>query len=73
VVCGLILDLRQNFGIEGYVARKLRIQFQGAIYHVINRGNYRSDLFVSPGEAQAFLETVNAIPMGSGRGLWINS
>jgi REP element-mobilizing transposase RayT len=58
VVCGLILDLRQNFGIGGYVARKLRIQFQGAIYHVINRGNYRSDLFVSPGEAQAFLETV---------------
>jgi putative transposase len=43
--------------MEG-MARKLRIQFQGAIYHVINRGNYRSDLFVSPGEAQAFLETV---------------
>lgn len=40
------------------MARKLRIQFPGAVYHVINRGNYRRDLFVSPGEAQAFLDTV---------------
>lgn len=40
------------------MARKLRIQFPGAIYHVINRGNYRRDLFLSPGEAQAFLTTV---------------
>lgn len=40
------------------MARKLRIQFPGAIYHVVNRGNYRRDLFVSAGEAQAFLETV---------------
>jgi REP element-mobilizing transposase RayT len=40
------------------VARKLRIQFPGAIYHVINRGNYRRDLFLSVGEAKAFLETV---------------
>lgn len=40
------------------MARKLRIQFPGAIYHLINRGNYRRDLFTSAGEAQAFLETV---------------
>jgi len=40
------------------MARKLRIQFPGAIYHVINRGNYRRDLFASPSEAQAFLAVV---------------
>ena len=40
------------------MARKLRIKFGGAIYNVINRGNYRRDLFVSPSEAQAFLATV---------------
>ena len=40
------------------MARKLRIQYPGAIYHVINRGNYRRDLFLSPGEAKAFLATV---------------
>jgi len=40
------------------VARRLRIQFPGAIYHVVNRGNYRRDLFLSAGEAQAFLDTL---------------
>lgn len=41
------------------MARKLRIQFPGAIYHLINRGNYRRDLFLSVGEAQAFLDAVH--------------
>lgn len=36
------------------MARKLRIQFGGAIYHVINRGNYREDVFGSVGAAIAF-------------------
>ena len=27
------------------MARKLRLEFPGAIYHVINRGNYRSWIF----------------------------
>ena len=40
------------------MARKLRIQYEGALYHVINRGNYRRDLFESVGAAQAFEETV---------------
>jgi hypothetical protein len=27
------------------MARKLRLEFPGAIYHVISRGNYRQDIF----------------------------
>ncbi len=38
------------------MARKPRIEFAGAIYHVLNRGNYRSDLFDSAGAAQAFVD-----------------
>ncbi|AHF90592.1 hypothetical protein OPIT5_10645 [Opitutaceae bacterium TAV5] len=38
------------------MARKLRIQFGGARYHVINRGNYRKDLFGTAGAAKAFEE-----------------
>ena len=34
--------------------RKPRIQFEGAIYHVINRGNYRRDVFETGSTAQAF-------------------
>ena len=36
------------------MARPLRVQFQGARYHVVNRGNYRSDVFGTVGAAQAF-------------------
>ncbi len=38
------------------MARKPRIEFTGAIYHVLNRGNYKADLFDSAGAAQAFIE-----------------
>jgi REP element-mobilizing transposase RayT len=36
------------------VARRLRIQYPGALYHVINRGNYRRDVFETVGAAHAF-------------------
>jgi REP element-mobilizing transposase RayT len=29
------------------MARKLRLEFPGADYHVINRGNYRADVLVA--------------------------
>lgn len=34
--------------------RKLRLEFPGACYHVVNRGNYRSDIFRSEGARAAF-------------------
>lgn len=40
------------------MARKLRIEYPGAIYHVLNRGNYRRDLFETTGAAEAFLRTL---------------
>jgi putative transposase len=36
------------------MARRLRIQFEGALYYVINRGNYRRDVFQTAGAAKAF-------------------
>ncbi len=36
------------------MARKLRLEYPGACYHVINRGNYRRTLFSLPGAAAAF-------------------
>jgi putative transposase len=36
------------------VARKLRVEFGGACYHVVNRGNYRRDVFGSKGAAESF-------------------
>ena len=40
------------------MARKLRIEYPGAIYHLINRGNYRRDLFETPGAAESFLKAL---------------
>ena len=40
------------------MARKLRIVFPDAVYHVLNRGNYRRDLFLSAGEAGAFVKAL---------------
>jgi len=36
------------------MARKLRLEFPGACYHVINRGNYRTALFQTAGARAAF-------------------
>ena len=36
------------------MARAIRLEFPGACYHVINRGNYRRNLFALKGAAAAF-------------------
>ena len=38
------------------MARKLRLEYPGACYHVINRGNYRQNVFEAKGAAEAFEE-----------------
>lgn len=40
------------------MARPLRIEYPGACYHVINRGNYRRNLFHGQGAAEAFVRTL---------------
>ena len=48
------------------MARKLRLEFPGAIYHVINRGNYRAQVFKTEGARQAFEACVFAAAERSG-------
>jgi len=38
------------------MARKVRIEYENAYYHVINRGNYRSWIFETEGARKSFLE-----------------
>jgi putative transposase len=45
-------------GIVGGVARKVRVEFGGAIYHVINRGDRREDIVRDERDRQRFLETL---------------
>lgn len=45
-----------EFGLfSTLMARKVRIEYAGAYYHVINRGNYRSWIFESVGARKSFL------------------
>jgi putative transposase len=44
--------------VEVEVARKLRLLFPGACYHLINRGNYRHGVFASAGAASSFEATL---------------
>jgi REP element-mobilizing transposase RayT len=38
--------------------RRLRFEEVDALYHVINRGNYRQPVFASDGAVEAFLRTL---------------
>jgi len=38
--------------------RKLRVQHEGAMYHVISRGDRREDIFLDDVDRQDFLKTL---------------
>jgi REP element-mobilizing transposase RayT len=48
------------------MARPLRIEYDGARYHVINRGNYRKNLFEGSGAAEAFERTLGEAAISFG-------
>ena len=40
------------------MARPLRIEYPGAYYHVMNRGNRREDIFLTDNDRKVFLNTL---------------
>jgi putative transposase len=48
------------------MARKLRVQYEGALYHVVNRGNYRRDVFENSDAAQAFVSVLEEATLAYG-------
>ena len=40
------------------MARKLRVEYEGAIYHVMNRGDRREAIFLDEEDRKAFLTTL---------------
>ena len=43
------------------MARPLRVEFDGASYHVTSRGNAREDIFDEDGDRKAFLEILGKV------------
>ncbi len=46
-------------GSVAVVARKLRVQYPGAIYHVMSRGDHREDIFRDDEDRRRFLDTLS--------------
>ncbi len=44
------------------MARVWRIEYDGALYHVLSRGNERKDIFRGDEDRTLFLETVGEMP-----------
>ena len=42
------------------MSRKLRIEYPGAMYHVVNRGDQREDIFRDDQDRQKFLSVLGA-------------
>jgi len=40
------------------MARPLRIEYPGAVYHVTSRGNARANIFLPDADYQTFLDTL---------------
>ena len=40
------------------MVRKLRVEYAGAIYHVMNRGDRRERIFMDDADRQRFVETL---------------
>jgi hypothetical protein len=38
------------------MARPLRIEFAGALYHITSRGDRREDIYIDDGDRKLFLE-----------------
>jgi hypothetical protein len=55
-------------GIGRIMLRSLRIEYPGAVYHVLNRGNYRHDVFgVDGSKERRYLRPANGLAGSSMR------
>jgi putative transposase len=43
------------------MARHLRLEYEGAIYHIMARGNERSDIFRDDGDKKKFVEKLEEL------------
>jgi len=54
----LTIDTFEGLGPSSAVPRKLRAEYPGAIYHVMNRGDRREDIFKDDQDRARFLSTL---------------
>ena len=58
-MCGFsVLDEGVRAGIVGSMPRAMRVEYPGAIYHVMDRGDRQEDIFVDDVDRQDLLKTL---------------
>ena len=48
------------------MARKLRVEYPGAVYHVLNRGDRRGPIFKDDADRQRFVEKLGEVWLQDG-------
>ena len=48
------------------MARKLRVEYPGAIYHVMNRGDRREEIFLTDEDRTLFVDTLGEVCVRTG-------
>src|ERR1700683_2325691 len=56
-ICNLSIDPRRPAWESAGMARKLRVEYPGAIYHGMNRGDHRENIFLDDEDRACFLST----------------
>jgi putative transposase len=54
----MVLTYFQLQNKVAFMPRKLRLEYPGALYHIMNRGDRREDIFLDDKDRQLFLETL---------------
>ena len=52
------------------MARPLRIEFEGAFYHVMARGNARQRIFLDDGDRKSFIDNLGRVSQRFGWTVW---
>ena len=56
--CGFLFDIGYQTRGDCPMPRQLRIEYHGAIYHVVSRGDRREKIFLDDVDRQDFLKTL---------------
>src|SRR4051812_37360640 len=54
----LTIDTLEEVRLNAAMARQLRIQYDGAIYHLLSRGDRREEIFRDDVDRKSFVETL---------------
>lgn len=58
---GQVLNCKFFLCYAHIMARPLRIQYPGAVYHLTSRGNARNNIFLDDADRQAFLKVLESV------------